>query len=476
LAIREVEDDLTFHLKEKTMTSERPFWNMEMETLPPEKLHDLQMQKLKKQLAYCFENSEFYKKKFDDAGAKPQDIKTWSDFRKLPVFFSNKEDERQSRLDSEEKCGHPYGMHLCAPVESLIDARTTTGTTGIPTFSYTFTKHDANLWKEALARMLWRAGVRSNDVLLYGLNLGIYAGGIIADFFRDCGVGAQLVETGVERGAEFMLNIAKATKPTVMFCTPSFAQYLIKKAPEITGKKVNALGFKKLLTTGEPGIGLPEVKKLVENAWGIRWYDALGPTTRGNSVSCDMDEFQGMHHVDPDITLWPQDLVDPITIESITVEDGAIGEGVMTDLERESCPFIRYAYGDVLQVFTKTCKCGTPGIRFKIVGRADDMLIVKGVNVYPSAIKDILAAFYPKLTGEMRIVLSEKPPRVTPPLKIKAVYSASLEEYQLKELDKEIKAKMHSSLKVTPEIEFVPEGSLETATGKSPLFEKRYES
>ncbi len=457
------------------MQDERAFWNMEMETLKPEELHELQMKKLKKQLRYCYENSELYKRKFQDAGAEPQDIKTWEDFRKLPVFFKNKEDERQSRLESEEKHGHPYGMHLCAPKEKLIDARTTTGTTGIPTYSYSFTRHDAGLWKEALARMLWRAGVRSNDVLLYGLNLGIYAGGIIADFFRDCGIGAQLVETGVERGAEFMLSIAQTVKPTVMFCTPSFAQYLITKSPEITGKNISELGFKKLLTTGEPGIGLPSVKKKVEEEWGIRWYDALGPTARGNSISCDMDEFQGMHHVDPDITLWPQDLVDPVTKESIPVEDGAIGEGVMTDLERESCPFIRYAYGDVLQVFTETCRCGVPGIRFKIVGRADDMLIVKGVNVYPAAIKDIITSFYPKLTGDMRIILEEKPPRVTPPLKIKAAYSSRIEEHELEDLSRQIKEKMHMSLKVTPEIYFVPEGTLETSSGKAPVFEKKYE-
>lgn len=458
------------------MEDERPFWNMEMETLSPEALHELQMKKLKKQLLYCYENSEFYKTRFDDAGANPADIQTWEDFRKLPVFFKSKEDERQSRTESEERYGHPYGMHLCAPVEKLIDARTTTGTTGIPTFSYSFTQHDAMLWKEALARMLWRAGVRSNDRLLYGLNLGIYAGGIIADFMRDCGVGLQLIEPGVERGAKFMLQIARATKPTIMFCTPSFAQYLIAQTPEIVGKNIGEMGFQKLVTTGEPGVSLPKVKKLVEDAWGVRWYDVLGPTTRGNSISCDMDEYQGMHHVDPDITLWPQDLVDPITKEPIAVEDGAIGEGVMTDLERESCPFIRYAYGDILQVSTKTCKCGVPGIRFSIVGRADDMLIVKGVNVYPAAIKDVVASFYPKVTGEMRIVLSEKPPRVTPPLKIKVVYSAGVEKHQLEDLGKEIKAKLHLTLKVTPDIQFVPEGTLETVTGKSPLFEKQYES
>ena len=457
------------------MNEDRPFWNMEMETLSEEKLKELQMSKLRKQVKYCYDNSEFYERKFNEAGAKPEDIQTWEDFRRLPIFFDGKEDERQSRLESEEKYGHPYGMHLCAPLEKIIDARTTTGTTGNPTFSYIFTKHDLDLWKEAMARGLWRAGVRSNDVILYGLNLGIYAGGIIADVFRDCGIGAQLVETGIERGAEFMLDIARVTKPTVLFCTPSFAQYLITMAPEITGKKVSELGFKTLVTTGEPGVGLPEVKKMVEKEWSIRWYDIIGPTTRGNSISCDMEEYQGMHHIDPDITLWPQDLVDPITREPVPIVDGAMGEGVMTDLERESCPFIRYAYGDILQVFTKTCKCGVPGIRFKVVGRADDMLIVKGVNVYPSAIKDLITSFYPRLTGEMRIVLKEKPPRVIPPLQLKVEYSSGIEKHQLDGLSKEIKSKMHLKLKVTPEIDFVPVGTLEKATAKSSPFEEKYE-
>ena len=457
------------------MKEDRPFWNMEMETLPEEKLRDLQVTKLRKQLKYCYDNSEFYKKKFNEAGAKPEDIQTWEDFRKLPVFFRNKGDERQSRLESEEKYGHPFGVHLCASLEKLVDARTTGGTTGLPTYSYVFTKHDMDIWKEAMARGLWRLGIRSNDVLLYGLNLGIYAGGIIADLMRDCGIGFQLVETGIERGPAFMLDIAQATKPTVFFGTPSFAQYLITKVPELTGKKVSELGIKKLITTGEPGINLPAVKQMVEKAWNIRWYDMIGPTTRGNGMSCDMDEYQGMHHLDPDITLWPQDLVDPKTKESIPIENGAIGEGVMTDLEKEACPFIRYAYGDLLQVFTETCKCGVPGIRFKVVGRVDDMLIVKGVNVYPAAIKDVIASFFPKVTGEMRIVLKEKPPRVEPPLQIKIEYDPTVEKHQLDGLSREIKSKMHLKLKVTPEIEFVPIGVLEKSVAKTSFFEKKYE-
>jgi len=454
--------------------NDRMFWNPEIEMMGQEKLRELQVNKLKMQLSYCYNNSEFYKRKFKEAGAEPRDIKTWDDFRKLPVFFKNKDEERASRKESEEVYGHPYGMHLCAPLEKIIDARTTGGTTGIPTFSYIFTKKDFDLWKEGFARTLWRIGIREKDVLLYCLNLGIYAGGIIADGVRDCGIGFQLVETGIERGTEFILGILKATKPTAIFCTPSYAQYLITKVPDILGIQVSQLGIKKLCTTGEPGVGLPEVKKMVEQAWGIRWYDVIGPTTRGNSVSCDLDEYQGMHHVTPDISLWPEDLVDPVTKKSIPVEDGAIGEGVMTDLEREACPFIRYAYGDILQVYTKTCKCGVPGIRFKVIGRADDMLIVKGVNVYPAAIKDVVVSMHPKLTGELRIILEQKPPLVSPPLKIKIEYAYGIEKHQLEDIEKEIKQKMHLKLKITPEIEFVSPGTLERAVAKTNLFERKY--
>ena len=121
--------------------AEKTVWNEKMETIPREEMERLRLERLKKQLKYCYQKSEFYKKKFDQAGAKPEDIKTWDDFRRLPVFMT-KDDERISQQDSREKLGHPFGMHLCAPQEQIVMVGTTTGTTGLPTFSYAFTEHD----------------------------------------------------------------------------------------------------------------------------------------------------------------------------------------------------------------------------------------------------------------------------------------------------------------------------------------------
>ena len=194
-------------------------------------------------------------------------------------------------------------------------------------------------------------------------------------------------------------------------------------------------------------------------------------------ISCDSDEYYGLHAVAPDVCTSYDDLVDPITKEPIDSDvDGAIGEMVHTSLEREACPAVKYAYGDVVQVFTKECPgCGFKGKRIKLIGRADDMLIVKGVNVYPIAIKDIVATFIPDVTGEMRIVLDNPPPRVVPPIKLKIEHGKHIGKQDLSGLEKKISSALHNAIKIRPEIEFVAPGTLPKETRKTPIFEKRYE-
>jgi len=194
-------------------------------------------------------------------------------------------------------------------------------------------------------------------------------------------------------------------------------------------------------------------------------------------ISCDSDAYHGLHAVSPDVCTSYDDLVDPTTKEPVDADvDGAVGEMVITSLEREACPAVKYAYGDVVQIFTKECPaCGFKGKRAKLIGRADDMLIVKGVNVYPVAIKDIIAGFTPEVTGKMRIVLKEKPPRVVPPLHIKIEHAKGVSTADLPNLEKRITTALHDSIKIRPHIEFVPEGALPRETRKTPLFEKLYD-
>ena len=438
-----------------------------------EKIRLIQEERLSPQLRYCYDRSPFYRRKFDEVGAKPEDIRTLEDLRVLPVFMT-KEVERENAMESLEKNSHPFGTHLCAPVNEIYLTGTTSGTTGVPTFTYTFTKNDMDWIGKALGHRFAYSGVGKGDRILFIFSLGIYATTMTLWGIR--GLGALPIDIDARAGSELMLRIADLTKPTYMATTPSLAEHLIQKAPSIIGKEVGVLKMKGLLLTGEIGVSIPEVKRKLEETYGCRAYDYWAPAGHSIAITCDSDVYHGMHGLSPDLCTSFDDLVDPDTKRSVPAEEGAIGEMVITSLKREAAPLIKYAYGDIAQVYTKPCpNCGFPGKRIKIIGRSDDMLVVKGVNIYPSAIKQVVSSFVPKVTGEMRIVLDQPPPRVVPPLKLKLEYGVETREPDLLGLANEIKRALHDQCKIRPQIEWVQPGSLEKSTRKTPVFEKNYE-
>jgi phenylacetate-CoA ligase len=445
----------------------------ELNQMSQEEIRRYQEKKLSKQLEYCYTASEFYKKKFDDAGAKPQDIQTLEDLRKLPIFMV-KDDERKSAEASLEKYGHPFGLHLCAPVEDIYLTGTTSGTTGTPTFSYTFTEKDINYVGRHLGHRLSLAGVGKGDRVVFFFSLGIYATTMTLWGLRK--LGALPIDIDARAGTDLLLQFIELTRPTYLACTPSLADFLVLKAPEVLNKSVAEFKLKGLLTTGEVGIAMPEIKSRLEAAYGCRAWDYWSPCGNAMGISCDADDYQGLHAVSPDVCTSYDDLVDPVSKEPVDSDvDGAVGEMVITSLEREACPAIKYAYGDVVQISTKECPvCGFKGKRARIIGRADDMLIVKGVNVYPVAIKNIVSSFTPAVTGEMRVVLTEKPPRVTPPLRLKVEHGAQVGRNDLPQLEKQIVDALHDKIKIRPAIEFVEPGTLPRETRKTPIFEKQY--
>ncbi len=196
----------------------------------------------------------------------------------------------------------------------------------------------------------------------------------------------------------------------------------------------------------------------------------------GIGASCDHPVYQGMHWLADDFLYY--ELVDPETKEPLPKEHGATGVAVMSPLEPEQALFIcnpRITLNDIHQVFTDPCPCGKSGFRYKIVGRADDMLKVKGVPVYPAAIEGVIHAFVPRVTGAFRIVLDERPPRVVPPLKLKVERGHDVAESDLAGLEEEIQEKMHKDVKVRPAITWLESDTLERATKKTQLLEKLYE-
>ena len=448
------------------------FANPQFNSLSQEQIRTFQEKQLGPQLRYCYDHSSFYRRKFDQAGAKPEDIRRLNDLQALPIFMT-KEDERKNALESLEKENHPFGTHLCAPADEIYLTGTTSGTTGNPTFTYTFTRNDIDLISRGLGHRFALNGVRKGDRVLFIFSLGIYATTMTLWGIRN--LGALPIDIDARAGSELMLKIADLARVNYMACTPSLAEYLIPKAKSIIGKEVGDLRLKGLMLTGEIGAGIPEVKKRLEEAYGCTVYDYWAPAGHAIAISCAAPEYQGMHGLSPDLCTSFEDLVDPESKAPVPVEDGAVGEMVITSLKREAVPLVKYAYGDIVQVFTKPCPyCGFPGKRIKIVGRSDDMLIIKGVNVYPSAIKEVISSFIPKVTGEMRIVLDQPPPRVVPPLKLKVEFGSETRQPELDPLSEEITRTFHDRLKIRPVIEWLPPGSLEKAIRKTPIFEKTY--
>ncbi len=327
----------------------------------------------------------------------------------------------------------------------------------------------ADLW----AFMSRTAGIRPGDRVLFANALGVYATSMLLWGIRRAG--ALPIDVDVRGGSAAVLSFGALTRPVSLATTPSLAEYLILKAPEVLGRDVGTLGLSSLLLCGEPGPGIPEVKKGLELAYGARVFDYWAPGGLGFGVSCDADAYYGLHCFAPYYNLYQDDLVDPVTKTPIDIVDGAIGEAVHTSLEREASPVVRYAYGDIVQVFTTPCpNCGFTGKRLKFVGRTDDMLIVKATNVYPAAIRELVNGFRPRVTGAMRVVLTSPPPRVVPPLKVKVEYASGLSDGVAQVVGEEIRDACRRRLKVTPELIMVPAGSLKRSRRKTPLVEKCY--
>lgn len=447
--------------------NDRPYWNMEIETkLNTPEMKEFQLSRLKAVLRRLYDNAPFYKRQFDELGVVPEEIKSFQDFAKaIPPF-----DKQKLRdLVAEQKGDILATLDQIMPisVDDLTMISTTTGTTGIPV-PYPLTMTDIDkVWGECMIRGAWRAGIRSNDRALYCFALSMVIAGIptMLGLLR---IGATVIPVGAEAGTERILLMQSLFRGTVYCGTPSLAEYLIEKTPQVLGREVKDLGIRVLMCGGEPGAGIPEVKKKLESSYNAKVFDAGG----GFGCSCDYPEYQGMHWLGDDLSYY--ELVDPETKEPIPLKDGAEGEALITTFDTEGWVMLRNSSGDIHQVFVSPCPCGRTGFRYKIVGRTDDMLKIKGVIVYPSQIKAVVNSFLPRLTGEFRIVLTEKPPRVVPPLKIKIEKGEGVMDEKHSALEAELKEAFHTRAKIKPEIIWVNSGDLERSTYKGQVFEKLY--
>ena len=449
------------------MKENRKFWNEDVETLSPQDMKALQWKRLKKQLRYNFDNSVYYhEEKFQKAGLTPDDIQTFEDFQKIPLF--TKDEHRQTQVDSINQFGHPYGLITCAPRDKIVRINSTSGTTGQPTL-YTLTQNDINVLNEMHCRKYWRTGLRPGHIVLQALSLSMFTGGLpLSDGLQSMGL--CVVPVGIEGGTRRVLDFTLLTKPDVLIATPSFGEYLIEQAPKLIGKDARELGIRWFYCAGEPGAGIPSLRKKLQEGFDAKVFDHTGGGHAFHGISCETEPYPGMHFVSADHCIL--ELVDPETKDPIEISDGAMGEMVFTFIGWEGGPFMRYALGDLIQIYTETCSCGWPEMRFKILGRADDMLIIKGVNLYPSALKGVVSEFEPRTTGALRIILEQPGPLVKPPLKVRIEHSLQNPgEEEKHRLVTELTELIKNRLRISPDIELVEPLTLPRESSKTSLIE-----
>jgi phenylacetate-CoA ligase len=433
-------------------------------------LAELRDRRVRETVAYCAGRSRFYAEGLAAAGAEPRDIAGVDDLERLPILL-DKDAERELQERSREELGHPFGEHLCAAPERVVAVASTSGTTGTPTL-YAFTAMDVETTDELWGRALALAGVSPGDTVLHGFGLSMFLAGYpLARAVER--MGARIVPVGAEAGSERLLRMAEMVRPRVLLCTPSYATYLAEQAPAIIGSPADRLGIDVVCCAGEPGAGLPEVRARIEEAFGARVHDMLGGAHGVMCASCDAPGAIGMHVIGEDTAVVTQ-LVDPETKRPVPLADGAIGERVKTSLRWEAQPQLRASVGDVYEVLTAPCPCGRPGPRVRVIGRTDDLLIVKGVKVYPAAIRNLVQQLAPLATGELRIVLTAPGPRVEPPLRLTLERGPDVGEHAGRRLAEEVARRMHQAMAVRPEVTVVAAGTLERTAHKTRLIERRY--
>lgn len=445
---------------------DRKYWDPDAELLlNTPQVREIQFRKLKPLLKRLYAAKPYWKARMDSAGLNPDKLASLEEYSaKMPIM--DKAERRKIVVDSG---GDPLAMvdkTIAVPLDQVRLMAATSGTTGEPT-PYPITGKDIEIYSEMFARIAWRAGIRPGSRIAHAFGLSMWLAGVpYVHFFQK--VGATILPIGAEGGSERLLRFIKQFRTDTIFGTPSLVEHLIDKAPEVIGQAVGTLGVKRILCAGEPGAGIPAVRQKIESAYGAKLYDHGG----GFGISCDCGEYQGMHHVADDHVLF--ELVDPDTFEPIPLTHGARGVPVQTTLEGEGLLWVRESFGDIFEVQTEPCQCGLTGFRYRVVGRVDDMLKVKGVMVYPAAIDVVINSFAPRVTGEFRIVLTEKPPRVVPPLKLRVEYGRGVSECDLNALAAEIEQAMRAQLKISPQIVWASPFSLERSSGKTKFFEKEY--
>src|SRR5687767_10115730 len=423
----------------------------EVETRPWAEQLVLDDASYREQLAYLFERSAFYREKLTAAGFDSAEAAGGlSDLARLPQ--TEKDELRASRTPD-----NPFGSHLCAAPEEMVRIYSTSGTTGTPSY-IPLTAGDLENWIAGSARSYAASGIRAGQRIVSTYNAGPFvAGAALASFDR---IGLTHIPIGTGN-TERLVQAVEALRPEAVVLTPSYAAYLAESF-DLVGSSVE-----RVLVAGEPGGGEPAFRAKLEDGWGAKVTEAMGIGDIGVSLWGECEEQDGMHLGARGFV--HAELVDPETGEALELDDGAQGELVLTHLKHRAAPLLRFRTRDHVEVRTSPCKCGRTGPRVRCIGRTDDMLIVRGVNVFPSAVREVVSGFAPDVSGHILVKPQAPGVKQEPPLPVRVELArGATAEAALAEA---IRDRLRNVLVVQTRVELVPWGSLQRSEYKSKLVE-----
>jgi phenylacetate-CoA ligase len=408
------------------------------------------------QIEYLFERSRFYRDKLERAGfATHGAVGGLEAIEGVPL--TEKDELRASRTPEE-----PIGAHLTARREQIARIYSTSGTTGTPSF-IPLTPGDLAVWVRTSARSYAASGIVTGERLVSTYNAGPFVAGAALGAFDRLGLCHIPVGSG---NTERLMTAIELLKPTVAVLTPSYALHLAEWARE-RGKDLARSSVKRVLVAGEPGGGEPAMRAKLEAGWGASVTEAMGIGDISVSLWGECEQKQGMHfsgrgfvHIE---------LIDPETGAAKPIVDGAEGELVLTHLVNRSVPLLRFRTRDHVRLHVGRCACGRTSPRVRCIGRTDDMLIVRGVNVFPSAVREVVNEFAPAVAGVIVIRPRVKGVRQEPPLPVSVEVAPGAD---VEGLEERIRGRLREKLLVTTEIELLPAGSLPRSEYKSKLVEK----
>jgi len=417
----------------------------EMETLSVEQIRELQLKRLQATVAHCM-NSEFYKKRFEEIGLKPEDIKSLDDIKKIP--FTTKQDLRET---------YPFGMKS-VPLEKCVRLHSSSGTTGNPTVIL-HTQKDLDEWANAVARCLWMVGLRPSDVFQNSSGYGMFTGGLGFQYGAE-----RLGMLTVPAAAGNTLRQIKFIKDfgtTAIHAVPSYVTR-IKEVMDQEGVDPRRDTKLKVLAIGaEPHS--EEQRKRIEDMMGVKAYNSFGMSEMcGPGVAFECKEQNGLH-------IWEDyyivEIVNPDTLEP--VPEGEIGELVLTTINREGMPLLRYRTRDLTRVLGHDCKCGRHHLRLdRMKGRSDDMMVLRGVNIFPIQIEKILMNFKELSTNYLITLTTDGDnDNMTVEVELEELFTDDFA--RLQQLTKDITRALKDEILLTPRVKLVAKGTLPVSEGKA---------